>query len=234
VDERIFPTTLWSEVRRGGARGSARAAALDALVRRYQGPAEAYLVAALRLPRERAHELFQEFVAWMLASDWLAKAAPERGRFRGFLKVALRNFASDELRKERAAKRGAGVTGSLDAEAAPEPLDARTPTPEAALDAAWRAELVQAAFARLEQELAAGGRAWQFALFRDYYLAAGPEPDHRTLAARHGRSLTDVSNGLQRAKKAFRETLRALVLDTVGDPGELGDELAWLVTEERA
>lgn len=234
MDERIFPTTLWSDVRRGGAAGASRAAALDALVRRYQAPAEAYLAAALRLPRERAHELFQEFVAWMLASGWLAKAAPERGRFRAFLKVALRNFASDELRKERATKRGAGVTGSLDAEAAPEPIDARTPTPEEALDAAWRAELVQAAFARLEQELTASGRGAQFAVFRDYYLAGGPEPDHRTLAARHGISTADVSNWLQRAKKAYRETLRALVLDTVGDARELGDELAWLVTEERA
>ena len=234
MDERIFPTTLWSDVRRGGAGGTARAAALDALVRRYQGPAEAYLAAALRLPRERAHELFQEFVAWMLASDWLAKAAPERGRFRGFLKVALRNFATDALRREQAAKRGAGLTGSLDLEPGLEPVDTRTPTPDEALDAAWRAELVQAAFARLEQELTASGRGAQFAVFRDYYLAGGPEPDHRTLAARHGISTADVSNWLQRAKKAYRETLRALVLDTVGDASELGDELAWLVTEERA
>lgn len=233
MDERIFPTTLWSEVRRGGAAGTAREAALDALVRRYQAPAEAYLAAALRLPRERAHELFQEFFAWMLASGWLARAAPERGRFRAFLKVALRNFATDELRRESAQKRGAGRIGSLDADPALEPVDARTPTPEEALDAAWRAELVQAAFTRLEAELTASGRGAQFALFRDYYLAGGPEPDHRTLAARHGISITDVSNGLQRAKKAYRECLRALVLETVGDAAELGDELAWLVAEER-
>jgi RNA polymerase sigma-70 factor (ECF subfamily) len=233
VDPGIFPTTLWSDVRRGVATGSGRDTALSALARRYQAPAEAYLAVALRLSRERAHELFQEFFAWMLASDWLAKAEPGRGRFRAFLKVALRNFATDELRKERAAKRGAGVTESLDLGAAPEPPDPRSPSPEEALDATWRAELVQAAFTRLEQELTASGRAPVFAVFRDYYLASGPEVDYRTLAARHGLSTTDVSNYLQRAKKAYREALRALVLDTVGDASDLGEELAWLVTEEQ-
>ena len=56
---------------------------------------------------------------------------------------------------------------------------------------------MQAAFARLEAELAAIERAAQFAVFRDYYLAGGPEPDYRTLAARHGITTTDVSNWLQ-------------------------------------
>lgn len=233
VDAGIFPTTLWSDVRRGGAAVPARQAALDALARRYQGPAEAYLMAALRLPKERAHELFQEFFRWMLASDWLAKATRERGRFRAFLKVALKNFATDELRKERAWKRGASLTGSLDAEPLPEPADQRTKSPEQALDDTWRAELVQAAFVRLEQELGASGRAQHFAVFRDYYLASGPELDYPTLAARHGITTTDVSNWLQRAKKAYRECLRALVLDTVGDARELGEELAWLVAEEK-
>jgi RNA polymerase sigma-70 factor (ECF subfamily) len=225
-------------VRRGAAGVPARQAALEALARRYQGPAEAYLAFALRVPGERAHELFQEFFAWMLATGWLAKATPERGRFRGFLKVALANFARDELRKEHAEKRGASVTGSLDAalgaSGTAEPADPRTPTPEQALDDAWRAWLVEAAFERLEAELTESGRATQFAVFRDYYFAPGPELDYRALAARHGLTTSDVSNYLQRAKKAYREALRALVLDTVGDADELGAELAWLVAEERA
>jgi RNA polymerase sigma-70 factor (ECF subfamily) len=228
----IFPTTLWSEVRRGGAADPGRASALADLARRYQGPAEAYLAAALRLPPERAHELFQEFFAWMLATDWLAKAEPERGRFRAFLKVALRNFAADELRKERAEKRGAGTLVALPEEPDAGPLDRAARTPEQLLDEAWRGALVQAAFQRLEEELTKNGRAAQFAVFRDYYLVGGPEPDYRALAQRHGITTTDVSNWLQRAKRAYREALRALVLETVDDARELGEELAWLVAEE--
>lgn len=234
MDAGFFPTTLWSDVRHGAAGGAARQAALEALARRYQGPAEAYLAVALRVPRERAHEIFQGFFAWMLATGWLAKATPERGRFRGFMKVALRNFAHDELRKEHAGKRGAGATDSLDAEGAAEPPDPHAPPPEQALDDAWRAWLIEAAFARLEAELTGSGRAVQFAVFRDYYFAPGPELDYRSLAARHGLTTTDVSNHLQRAKKAYREALRALVLDTVGDARELGAELAWLVAGKQA
>jgi RNA polymerase sigma-70 factor (ECF subfamily) len=234
-----FPTTIWSAVRRGGARSlgqeDERAAALAELARRYQGPAEAYLRAALRVSAADAHELFQEFFAWMLAGDFLAKADPERGRFRAFLKVALRRFATDELRKLAAEKRGGGrrlTLGALDAAGLPEPADPTQRGPDALLDDAWRAELVDAAFARTERELAASGRGAQFAVFRDFYLASGPELDYRALAERHGITTTDVSNWLQRAKARFREHLRALVLDTVANPSDLGDELAWVVAQE--
>jgi RNA polymerase sigma-70 factor (ECF subfamily) len=203
------------------------------LARRYQGPAEVYLRAALGLSRERAHELFQEFFAWMLASGFLAKAEPARGRFRAFLKLALRRFATDELRKAAAEKRGGGRTAlALDEPDAPEVADARAPEPEVALDDAWRAALVAEAFARTRAELERTGRAVHFALFHDHYLASGPEPDYRALAARHGVTTTDVSNHLQRAKRVFREALRALVLDTVATPEDLGEELAWVVREE--
>jgi RNA polymerase sigma-70 factor (ECF subfamily) len=237
VDAGSFPTTIWSEVRRGGGRAAGRDSALSGLARRYQGPAEAYLRAALGLSGERAHELFQEFFAWMLATDFLAKAAPERGHFRGFLKLALRRFATDELRRAAAAKRGGGGTpASLDAApedgGAPEPVDRAQPTPEEELDRAWRAALVEAAFERTRLELERGERGLAFAVFRDYYLAPGPEPDYRALAARHGITTTDVSNYLQRTKKAYREHLRALVLDTVANADDLGEELAWLVSEE--
>jgi len=231
VEPGIFPTTIWSQVRLGGASAGApaRDEALAELARRYQAPAEAYLRAALRLPREEAHETFQEFFAWMLASDFLGKAEPARGRFRAFLKVALQRFASDERRRALAQKRGGGARAlALDAEDAPELVDRATPSPEAALDAAWKAALIDEAFAALRTELEARGRAQAFAVFADTYLAAGPEPDYKTLAARHGCTTTDVSNWLQRAKQRFRELLRARVLDTVRDPAELGAELAWL------
>jgi RNA polymerase sigma-70 factor (ECF subfamily) len=232
VDERAFPTTIWSEVRRGGGGSAGRDPALAGLAHRYQAPAEAYLRAALGLPRERAHELFQEFFAWMLASDFLVKAEAERGRFRAFLKVALKRFATDELRKERAVKRGGALRSvSLDGEEAPEVLDRATPTPDEALDTAWRAALVEAAFERTRLALERSERGLAFAVFRDYYFAAGPEPDYRALATRHGITTTDVSNFLQRTKYAYREHLRALVLDTVANPQDLGDELAWLVEE---
>ena len=72
------------------------------------------------------------------------------------------------------------------------------------------------------------GRAVHWALFRDWFLAAGDEPDHGTLAQRHGITRTDVSNWLDRAKRRYRALLRAIVADTVTSPDELEEELRWL------
>src|SRR5262249_42896451 len=153
----------------------------------------------LGLSRERAHELFQEFFAWMLEGDFLAKAEPERGRFRAFLKVALRRFATDELRRAAALKRGGGgALESLDREDAPAPGDHVQATREEELDRAWRAALVDEAFERTRLELERRERGVAFAVFRDHYLAGGPELDYRALAERHGISTADVSNHLQR------------------------------------
>lgn len=225
----IFPTTIWSEVRPGSSDGR-RAAALETLARRYQGPAEAFLRAALGLSSAGARELFQEFFVRVLETDFLARADPARGRFRAFLKVALRRFALDEFRKDAAAKRGGGREAlPLDEELAGELGDARAGAPDLELDRAWRAELVLAALERARIELEGEGRALTHALFRDYYLAPGPEVDYRALAERHGVTTTDVSNHLMRAKRTFRAHLRALVLDTVRSPADLDEELRWLL-----
>jgi RNA polymerase sigma factor (sigma-70 family) len=230
LDAETFPTTIWSEIRAGAGRAAERNGALASLARRYQAPAEAYLRSALGLAREPAHELFQEFFAWMLASDFLAKARAERGHFRGFLKTALKRFALDARRARATQKRGGDAEHeSLDR--VPEPPARAQSAPEDALDQAWRATLIEAAFDRTRLEFERRERGVMFAVFRDSYLASGPEPDYRTLAERHGISTTDVSNFLQRAKAAYRAHLRALVLETVANPEDLGSELAWLVSE---
>jgi RNA polymerase sigma factor (sigma-70 family) len=216
-----FPSTRWSRILApGGARD------LDALARAYWRPMQAWLAARTRCSAADADDLAQEAFAWLLASGLLDKADPARGSFRGFLKRALANFATEQWRRARAQKRGGGTTTvALDAA---ESADARERTPEQALDDAWRRELLATAQQRLRRELEDGGRATQWAVFRDHYLAAGDEPDHATLAARHGITRTDVSNWLDRAKRRYRAVLRELVADTVTTPDELEAELRWL------
>ncbi len=229
----IFPTTIWSEVRAGGGRGRERELALESLARRYQGPAEVFLRAALGVGAERARELFQGFFAWMLETGFLERADPGRGSFRAFLKLALRRYALDEFRRDAAGKRG-GARGALtlDREHETELADRGASRPEELLDRAWRAELVREALERTRGELESEGRALVHAVFRDYYLAPGQEVDYRALAERHGITTTDVSNHLMRAKRVYRARLRALVLDTVRSAGELDEELRWLLGEE--
>ena len=237
----FFPTTCWSQVGPGAAGGGDGVTdrALERLASRYWRPIRDWLSAELRLERDAAAELTQDFFVWVIESGFLKKADPERGRFRAFLKVALRNYARDANRRATAARRGGGRQFiSLEAEDEDEkPFDAADPNalrPDELLDARWRRDLVQTALQELEKELAATGKSAMFATFRDYFLAASPDVDYRAVAQRNGITVTDVTNWLSRTKKRFREHLLAIVTDTVRDAAALEEELRWLFQPERS
>jgi RNA polymerase sigma-70 factor (ECF subfamily) len=242
----FFPTTCWSQVGPGAAGGGDGVTdrALERLASRYWRPIRDWLRAELRLERDAAAELTQDFFVWVIESGFLRKADPERGRFRAFLKVALRNYARDVNRRATAARRGGGrkffsideaVDGAsgtaTDRVAEEKSFDVADPNalrPDELLDQRWRRELVQTALQELEKELAATGKSAMFATFRDYFLDASPDVDYRGVAERNGITVTDVTNWLTRTKRRFREHLLALVTDTVRDAAALEEELHWL------
>lgn len=217
-----FPSTRWSRILApGGARD------LEAIARLYWRPIQAWFAARLRCSDDAAADLAQEAFAWMLSSRFLDKADPARGRFRGFLKRALSNFTIEQARRRTAAKRGGGQEpASLDSIG--DPVDAAGPTPDQALDAAWRRELLERAHAQLRQEFDGTPRAVRYELFRAYFFAEGEPPTHAQLAARHGVTTNDVSNWLDATKRRYRAILRSLVAETVTREEELQEELRWL------
>ena len=247
----FFPTTCWSQVGPGAAGDGAGVTdrALERLASRYWRPIRDWLCAELRLDRDAAAELTQDFFVWVIESGFLKKADPERGRFRAFLKVALRNYVRDAHRRATAARRGGGrrffsIDGPMDGSGAAAsdraagepPFDAADPRalrPDELLDARWRRDLVQTALQELEAELVAEGKSAMFATFRDYFLDAAPDVDYRAVAQRNGITVTDVTNWLTRTKKRFREHLLAIVTDTVRDAAALEDELRWLFGKAR-
>jgi len=231
-----FPSTRWSLLLADPAAGSAAGrAAFDALARRYWRPIAAY-VRARGVPPGDVLDATQDFFAWMLETELLERAEPERGSFRGFLKRCLANFLHDRGRRAGREKRGGGRTVvALSIEdggggAAFEPADVAGRSPEEVLDDLWRRELIGHALERLEAELRTRGKETAFALFRDSYLALD-ELDYAALAARHGVTRTDVSNALTHARKRFRAHVRNAVQETVRDDDALRAELRWLLEE---
>ncbi|MEM7202191.1 MAG: sigma-70 family RNA polymerase sigma factor [Planctomycetota bacterium] len=225
-----FPTTCWSRIL---GRGSGQRD-LEQLAHAYWRPVFGF-ISALGKPREDARDATQDFFAWLLQSDLLAKADPQRGRFRAFLKTALRNFVIGRDRRDGAAKRGGGLAVvPLDGGDALEGFisgdELRTLRPEDVLDRLWRAALVERATEALRQELEEEGREVYFAVFRDYFLAA-EDVDYQDVAIRYDLSRASVSNYLQYAKKRYRLLLRAAVEETVADPEALREELHWLFGE---
>jgi RNA polymerase sigma-70 factor (ECF subfamily) len=142
-------STQWSvifQAHQGGA--EAVTEAQRQLMLRYGGAAYRYLLGLLRDP-DAADELSQEFAVRFLRGDF-RRVDPQRGRFRDFLKTALRNLVVDHHRRRSTRPR------QLPADA-PEPADPADHDPD--LDRqfldSWRRELLDRAWealARAERE----------------------------------------------------------------------------------
>src|SRR5437773_1294508 len=117
-----FPTTQWHLVLRARA-GRTRQSeeALDALCQIYWYPLYAFVRRQNYSPEE-AQDLTQAFFARLLERHYLDAYERERGRFRSFLLAALKHFLSNERDRERAQKRGGGISAT--------PLDALMQTGE--------------------------------------------------------------------------------------------------------
>lgn len=145
--------TLWTVVRRahaapddGGAQPDAAArAALERLLERYGGAVRRYALAALR-SQEGADDVFQEFALRFVRGDF-ARATPERGRFRSFLKTTVYHLIVDhQRRRKRAARDGAPLEAVADPAAPAEAPD------DGLFDASWRDDLLSRVWGLLEQD----------------------------------------------------------------------------------
>lgn len=93
-----FQSTIWSLVL--GAAGRDRAS-LEHLLRAYWSPVYAF-IRRQGYSGHDASDLTQEFLTQVvLGRDLAARANPEKGRFRSFMKQALRNFLIDQHRLGR-------------------------------------------------------------------------------------------------------------------------------------
>lgn len=94
--------TVWVDLFQGDKPDDRGPGPSRELVLRYYGAVFRYLLGIVH-DEEVAMDLTQEFASRFLRGDF-SKASPERGRFRDFLKVSLRNLAMDHFRKQKAAR----------------------------------------------------------------------------------------------------------------------------------
>jgi len=229
-----FPTTHWSVVINAGAGSESQVrAALETLCRQYWYPLYAFARRHGR-PHHEAEDCTQEFLARLLATEGVARARPERGRFRAFLVTALRNFLTNEWQREQAAKRGGGQAPlSLDFEAAGERF-AREPvdpglTPEQAFDRAWALGLIEDTLAELRAEYEKSGRGGLFAALAPLVWGNNPAEVLAAPAERLGLTAHAFTVALQRVRRRLGDRLRARVAETVADTADIDAELRHLI-----
>jgi DNA-directed RNA polymerase specialized sigma24 family protein len=232
VGQPLFATTHWSVVLAAANEETPEAAAaLERLCRTYWYPLYAYVRREGHSPAD-AQDLTQEFFARFLARKPLAGVAPEKGKFRSFLLVALRHFLSDQRDRASAAKRGGGEEVlSLDAEEAEgryrlepiERLDA-----EKIYERRWAMTLLGQAWTRLREECAAHGKLQQFEALAEF--VAG-EAEVTCVAAAFELGLTEsaMRSAVHRLRERYRALIREEIALTVSCPGEIDEELRYLI-----
>lgn len=227
----VFLTTHWSVVKAAGSSETTRGqVALEELCTAYWHPLYHYVRRRGFAPEE-SQDLTQEFFARLLQRRLLAKADPDRGRFRSFLLSSLKNFLADEWQKNRALKRGGGMVLSLDFQSeesrvAAEPASGLTP--EKAFERRWALSLLEQVYQQLESEWQNNGKSKHFSILRSSLAGSSDSLPHSALAAQLGMSEGAARVAVHRLRQRYRQLLRDAIAQTVEAPEEVDEELRYL------
>ena len=223
-----FRTTRWSLVVDAGDGSPGAHRALDELCRLYRPPVLAF-VRRVGYPAAEAEDLTQAFFEQLLRRRSYATADPSRGRFRVFLRVALRRFLATHEKATHAAKRGGGDTAlSLDVDDHADNVPADGDSPDAAFERDWAQTVLRQATTALHAEAQASGKGELFRALRPW-LFESPEGDaYDELAARLGLRRNTVAVALHRLRQRLHDRVRLELAETVAGEDELESELGVL------
>ena len=228
-----FPATRPSVVRDlGSADPERRAAAYEALARSYWRPVYGYIRLRWRRGPEDAQDLTQEFFTRAFEREYLSRYDPAKARFRTFVRTCLDGFLANEEKAAGRLKRGGGVTiagvdfARFDADLA---AHARSdePDPERWFHREWIRGLFADAVDRLRAQSVAERHESAFTLFMRYDVdeaADAGRPTYATLAGETGLRVTDVTNQLAWARRAFREIVLARLREVCASDEEFRAE----------
>lgn len=179
-----------------------------------------------------AEDLVQAFCVHLQEKHALAKADPQRGKFRTFLLTSLQNFLSNQEARSRAQKRGGGRDMIfLDSEEASaryrlEPVDRLTP--EAIFDTRWAHAVLQETLAGLRADFVEKGKERLFEGLASFLSADEPVDSYQEAATRLGLPLSAIKTSVHRLRQDYRAKLREEIARTVSMPNEIDDELRHL------
>ena len=224
-----FATTHWSVVLTAQRTDTTRAQdALAKLCQTYWYPLYAFVRRQGHSPHD-AQDLTQEFFARLLAKNYLAGVAPEKGNFRSFLLAAMKHFLANEWDRAHAAKRGGGqAIISLDDTDAEEryqlePVD--NMTADKLFDRRWVLTLLEQVMTRLRSEYAELGNAELYAKLKDNLAGSRESAPYSQLATELKMSEGAVKVAVHRLRARYREMLREEIAQTVSNQAEVDEEI---------
>ncbi len=221
-----FPTTRWTLILAAKESPQARAEAWRHLLTTYW-PSLFALFRARGLDAAAAADAVQGLAVELLERDVVQDLSPERGRLRGFLKVAAENFLIRQHERATAAKRGGDAKPiELDLALGERLADASL-APDAAYERAWALSVFERAMGELEKEWQQ--RAGDFELVRTFFSPTKAPPSYREAADQYKVSIPQLKSLLHRARLRFRQLVEAQVAETVEDGAALAPEVTSLL-----
>lgn len=228
-----FASTQWGILQAAAEREHAdgRREAWEDLYRIYCYPVYAFIRRWGR-SRPEAQDLTQDFFVHLVEKDTLSRADARKGQFRTFLLGALEYFLLDAERREGARKRGGGCQFVFldDPDAAEQDYQlaaAASQTPERLFEARWATALVDAAYTRMREEMAAAAKSALFQALSGYVVGEEQSPYQATADAL-GLSLPALKSTIHRLRSRYLILLREEVARTVSARDEVDAELRHL------
>ena len=240
--QEAFHTTSWHDVLAVRTADEARRqAAVEKLLERYWRPVHAYIRRYVRRKGgdpdgEAASDLAQGFFTDVVLSRHLLQDAdPGKGRFRALLQKAVRNYLTDEHRKQEARKRSPeGRVVSL--ESVEDVIPGRDPhgTPEEAFVFAWASQLLDEVLASVEAGCRRSGQDKHWEVFRRTVLepvltGADAPPLSRLCRELSIENEQRASNMNMTVKRRFRAAVETHVREFVDSDDEVEQEIRELM-----
>ena len=229
----MFQTTQWSVVQSAGDMTSPDAqAALTCLCQAYWLPIYTFIRKRGHSP-EQAEDLVQDFFGNFLEKNYVAKAVRDRGRFRSFLMTSVENFLHNVHAQNQAQKRGGGIPllslHSQNAEACylSEPTDEADPAK--AFEQRWASTVLQTVVQRLRNEFVASGRSGLFEALHAHLWGEAHSIPYPQVAQQFGLTIANVKTTAYRLRLRYRQLLREEIAQTVSQPGEIDEEIRYLM-----
>lgn len=229
-----FHDTRWTLVSRSRGDDAQARAALSELCAAYYAPVVAFLRRDGRA-EDVARDLAHDFFAKLLEGGTIDGADPLRGKFRSYLLTVLKRFAANQRERDHAAKRGGGIAhavldgGSEQTGAGLQIADTSIEAPDAAFDREWALTLLARALAQLERDMCDDGKSTHFDALKPWLTAEGDAVPQSEAAARLGMSIEAVKVAVHRLRKRFREAVKAEIVQTVGQAGDVKEEMEALM-----
>jgi RNA polymerase sigma factor (sigma-70 family) len=213
--DRYFPKTSWTLLAEARGEAAGAVGARDEFARRYYRPVYEYICAMLR-DREEAEELAQGFFADIVVSGrLLARVDRERGSFRPYLKQAVRNYFTTQIRTKERQKRRPAEELRPDEWSGQgwERLDLATgDSPDAAFHEAFVRSLLEEAFRQVRAICEERGHTEHLRLFVGRYLSDSADPPSwRELGDAFGLDEKAARGRAETVARHFREVLRRML-----------------------